>query len=684
MPTNDWTMPLFGSSNDRTIGWLRECVQEGAAWLSAQRPAAEWQQLIERIGASIPSADLAGQSNVQYNKTERLAREIVASLGSFAHVGEVAPIADKTLYTNAGVLTKLDLGWNELPETQAAFRTVLQNTVALGTGYAYQIWDKHFWGPHRGDIRLTGLPPTHVTFVQLPADHDLQRAYVVIIREELPINLAKRIYADTNRAFAEALRPDRDSPSWLAQGLRKVQRFLSPALQVAGIKPGDNDMASFPTVDIFHAYIMDGSINEGIMPITMGAPGTNWSYQVPALGDPIPLGKLNPATGQMLTRPAEPSDCLLFPYRRYAIFARSTNLIAYDNTSPWWHGQVPLARFWLNDWPWSALGRSCVGMVRTMEDSVNAILRGMEDSVACRLDPPRLYDDGAVSKSFAEAFNPRRAGSSAAVDLAFGKVIDFPVDPRFYDVPQWISAHVQYLDDRMEYLTGARDLTAIAKAKQLPSGDALEKLLEMAGPLVQDMVKSVIIPLKQLGTMRLAYYLQFYTAQRIVSSTNAHDEAEDWLYSPTDLLAVNNRQYMGDTTKRARALLNEFTYRVSQSGISELNRMTTKLFFLQLMKIPGFPMDWWTFAKVAQLPRFGEEPEGTNSMIERYVAQLRMMAEFQGIAQQELAEATGGMTPQGATGMGGGGGRPGRPNAYTAAPKLVSKEGGVRSTVTTS
>lgn len=665
MPQKDYLAPAYGSSGDRLAGWLREAVQEGDAWLLAQRPAGEWESIIKRIGAQPSEYDLDGQSNAQYNKTERVAREIVASLGVFSQVGEIKPYASTDLYTKAGYLTKIDHAWLKRPVTVDAHRSLLQSAVALGTCYAWQDWDRNADGPYRGDVRLRALSPQHVTFVQLPADHDIQKAYVTIIREELPINLAKRKYAVTNRAFADALVPDRNSPSWITKGLKRVQEFLSPVLQVAGRKPGTDDDASFPTVDIYHAFILDGSINDTGQRIQMAA-NTNWAYSVPYYGEPLPTALINPRTGEPFTRSADAEDCLLFPLRRYCIFAKCTDIVCSDGSSPFWHGQTPLVRLRFNDWPWEALGRSCVGMIRTIEDSANAIMQGIEDSVAGRLDPAGIYDESLVSKGFAENFNPRKAGARAAADLSQGEVIKFPVAPQYYDVPSWVTQWWDKLDDRMDYLTGARDLAALAKAKQLPSGDSMEKLLEVSGPLVQDMVRALVSPLQQLGTMRIALYLQFYTGERIIDATDADGEPADWQYKPSLLVTHGATDTPDQRNTRMKQLVRDFRYSVEQSGISEINRMTTKLFFLQLMKL-GFPIDPWTIAKVAQIPRFGDAPHGTNSVIERWVAFKRMMAEF--------AEEFGGGDQKGARG---------RPNSGHQPPHLESKDGGTRTTVATS
>jgi hypothetical protein len=671
--------PRWGTSGATLTGYLREAVSEGAAWLSTQKPASEYEALLERLGPSNAQLNLAGQSNITYPKTERLAREIVASLTSFSHVGEFKPAVSQSLYAQAGVLTALDHNWFHLPQTIESHRTLAQLAVTLGTGYAWQTWDPHFHGTYKGDIRLQALAPDRVTFVQLPSDHDIQRAYITLIREELPITLAKRIYRRTNPAFAESLLPDRDAPGWIAKGLKKVQQFLSPALRVRGMHPGDFDQdTAFPVVDIFHAYINDDTLNESGSPMTMGSAGTNWSYTVPTLGGEFPTGLINPATGALLTRSADPVEAQLFPLKRYIIFARSTEIVAYDNSSPWWHGLTPLVRLRFNDWPWEALGRSCVGMIGSMEDSANAIMQGMEDSISARLDPPMLYNDQAVTTGFAEAFNPRKAGSKAAADFSQGDVIKFPVPYQVYDLPPYIADHLKYLDDRMEYLTGARDLTAMAKAKQVPSSDSIEKFLEMAGPLVQDMVRAIILPYQQLGEMRKSDYFQFYTYERLLQTINDAGDEEDWVYTPELLVGRLSNDTVQTRQDRARGFLTAFKYRVSQSGITEINRMSTKLFYLQLQKL-GFPIDWWSIAKVAQLPGFGAIPkkldedgnaseEECHSILEKWMAQVRM--------QHEMAEK-----------YGGGGGQPppkGRPNSGHKPPHMDSKSGGTRSTVATS
>lgn len=706
MPTTDLEIPLWGSQTSRVHGWCLEAVQEGNAWLQAQSPTKNWQSIRSLLssvdgGGDTPGPNAMGLSMTGYNKTKRIARELVASLANFRHAGEYIPTQDKALYDRAQLLTQLDANWYQTCQIVERMRKGLQFGVCDGTAYFHQTWNARYWSKNRGDIELDALAASDVTFVQLPKNFNIQAAYATIIREELPLNVARAKYRATNAAFAANLVADRESPGWLQRGLHKVQQFVSPALRVGG-RLGPDQNAAFPTVDIFHMYVTDSAINESAVPIDLGMPGTNWAYTVPSRGDAISTGQINPKTGNPFTIPATWDHCALFPLRRYVIFSRTD--LCYDNTSPWWHGATPIARMSFGDWAWEALGSSLLGEARTMQQGIEALMRGVEDSMAARLDPPFLYDERLVSRTWAESFNPRKAGSRAQAPISEGKPIEFPVAPEYYNVPPTILDFIEQQERRMDYLTGVTDLVAIAKAQQIPGADTLEKLMEMAGPIVQDLVGRVSVPLTELGEWRKALYFQFYTTARMITVAGEDGAPTDTQYVPEKLIPYwrgKDAQPLPppEQTQKTQEYLEHFQYRVTESGINEIHRMTTKLFYMQLMKA-GFPISWWTYAKVAQIPNFGPSPKETNTEMERWVAQKRieieMAVEQQVQAQQGLAAA--GMAPQGAPGEEGGeggsqgkppgksNGQAGRPSSFQKPPKMEQKQGpdGPRTTTTTS
>jgi hypothetical protein len=687
-PQPNYEIPEYGSNPSHTHGWLLEALAESEAWLKAQRPTVDWEKAMQLLAADGDVA-LEGLSGLQYPKAKRIARELVASLANFRHEGEVKVTWNNELYDTAHMLTNLDQHWNEQTFANEAYRGALQYAVAKGTGYLFEGWDKHFHSSHRGDIRMSAIDPADVGFVQLPKSHDIQRAYAVIIREELPINLAKAIYAETNPAFAEALVPDRDAPGWLQRGLQKVQQFVSPALRVAGRSPANTAQSSFPTVDIFHMYVMDRTINDGGASREMGVPGTNWSYTVPSIGDPMPTSIVNPATGQFFTEPATPEHCKLFPLRRYVIFSRIST--CYDGSSPYWHGACPLARIRFTDWAWEALGQSQIGDLKSLQDGAVALMRGMEDAAAARLDPPGAFDD-RLGDTFRQAVNLRKAGVRTAVPF---DMIPDPYKPylpaEYYNVPNYVPDMIASYEAKMDYLSGVTDLVAIAKAKQVPGADTLEKLMEMAGPIVQDSVRRVEVPLQQLGNWRIANFFQFYTRPRMLTVNGPEGVPIDVLYKPETLAKIQAGETPEQYASRKRGMLDDFYYHVTESGINEIYRLSNKLLYLQLSKA-GFPIDWWTLAKVMQIPSFGPPPEGTNTVMERWIAQKRIETDLALDQQQQIAAEMGpqqvepgveGGQPQGPK-PAGSNPEGGRPPSFQAAPRLVQKDGGARSTVTTS
>src|SRR5207249_12261836 len=107
----------------------------------------------------------------------------------------------------------------------------------------------------------------------------------------------------------------------------------------------------------------------------VGESGTKWHYQVPFLGQDIPL--LKNTDGTYMYRKAKPLDCMMYPVRRLMVATRNIKLS--DGTSPWWHGKVPLVKFTVDDWPDQFLGYSLVRDGRSLQNAMTKLLRSMND-----------------------------------------------------------------------------------------------------------------------------------------------------------------------------------------------------------------------------------------------------------------------------------------------------------------
>jgi hypothetical protein len=139
--------------------------------------------------------------------------------------------------------------------------------------------------------------------------------------------------------------------------------------------------------------------------------------------------------------------------------------------------------------------------------------------------------------------------------------------------------------------------------------------------------------------------------------------------------------------QRARQHADNFFFQVTPGTLHEITQMSQKLLYLQLQRA-GFPMDPWTLAEVMQIPNFGPAPQGTNTVMERWVAWQRMRMEEQAEMQSQLANAAQGAQVAGAANAmhaAAGAARPvGRPPTAQVAPHLEQKDGGTRTTISES
>jgi hypothetical protein len=85
------------------------------------------------------------------------------------------------------------------------------------------------------------------------------------------------------------------------------------------------------------------------------------------------------------------------------------------------------------------------------------------------------------------------------------------------------------------------------------------------------------------------------------------------------------------------------------------------------------PIDPWTLAEVCDVPNYGPPPKGTSTVFERYMAWLDI--------QKEIAQEMGGGAGQTRGPHGGQKGTGGRSPSGGAQPRVISKDGGTRSTI---
>lgn len=638
------------NSTARVLGWIGEAIEEGDRYLRTQPGYDDIDSAI-RLISNEDSPISRHLSQVRLNLIKRDISEIVATLANVRMLGELK--CDNRDFDNQlTVLNKLHRSWYLNTFVDQSFKQCLQYAAVGAKGYAGLDYDPAFWTKRRGDITVPVYGPRQVLPVQLGPSHDLQRAYAVTIKTQMGYMEACAKWPQHIQLFTYST----DRPSWFRRAAQRL-KFHSPALNASERDKHREDDTSFPLVDIFTTYVNDQSINPYTQPVPMGLPGTKWHYTVPFLGQDIPSGIFD-AQGRQLTRKATAEDCQLYPLRRRII---STSLgIIDDDTSPWWHARVPLVPFGLDDWVWDFLGYSLIRDVKPAQDSLTRILRAMDDSTNAKLDPTMQYPD-TMSKALVERINPRKggAGGHIRVPAMTGEQVKPLLPPEYYNLPAYMMEFTKMLSESIPNLLGTRDIQSLAKARQVPSGDTIERLLELAGPRTADKSRSMEKSIREFTDMWKSLAFEFYDAKRIVQVLGEDGVTEHMFdydpgnmipsHTPDEYELIKQGKMQPDSpsrvglVERARSHIDTFYAHVKPYSLHQMTQMSQRLMLMQLF-IRGFPIDPWTVAESFDISNFGRPPEGfEDTVFGRWIGWNKLKAEL----AQELG---GGGAPQGQRG----------------------------------
>jgi len=357
---DDFSIPSRFESDDDILAYGNDCISRGLRFLEGQPAYAD----IEKGKAIIHSMETYEEaipdklSHVRVPRIKRQIREIVATLSNLRPTWDYVSTDPRKYEDQANVLNKLMKSWYFNEEVDRSVRKALQYAATEGTGYLYMTYEKPLRST-TGRIKLTPLGAMGYIPFQQGMDNKIQNAEVGIVCTEIPVQKARRIYKRPD------LQPTNSTATNLVKGVTKmITNMISPYLAAGGKNRQKNTESNTPTVNIYHIYIKDDSINRTGEPIKMGnfsadgKPLDNFSYIVPSMGDPILTGRttplysdgqpqLNPFTDDTElteeTRPAEAADCMLYPNLRVIIMS-PTDLI-YDGPSQFWHGKIPIVQF---------------------------------------------------------------------------------------------------------------------------------------------------------------------------------------------------------------------------------------------------------------------------------------------------------------------------------------------------
>lgn len=708
----EWQVPPAAAREDYKIGWINEQCEEGQSWLRSQRGYADWKKAFDTLaGRAEVAAIPAYRSQLTTGRLKRNVKEIVGACANIRPIWayssdnpgfqEQANMMNKT--TRAIYLENfLDYG----------IKRTLQWSAATCTGWLRPVYKRNMFGTGRGSIQFLSYGAASVLPAQLPANNDWQEAYAVTLLEEFPIAMAHGMFPE----YQERLKPTK-SMFWYSADIRKAAKGNLFQRIFGTWRRQQNALLSDLYIPIRYTTILDLTVNRTGNPIKMGPwqvnestkrpePAASWSYEVPTVGQQITVGTTS--DGKPVTRPASVTDARLYPNRRLII--SSDDCVMYDGPSFNWHGELDLIPFTLDDWAWEAIGLSVVRDGYNIQQATDEIDRGTMDKIRAGLDLPLGYDINSVAKKEADMFDPMQPRARIGFDGTLGEEPFKPVTPpEVWKIDPSSLEFRRILIETGDYQLAINDIQQLAKARAL-GGDAdnFEKVMQADGPIVRDISRNVERGLARAGNQVKYLILQYETTRRIMQYVGPNNITQATLdFDPDSLVPshmpdefiinkTTGKSQAPDWTsifskmQRARAFADNLRFFLLPHSVHEIAQMSYKLGLIQLRKA-GVQIDSQTIAEAWNLD-LGANFAG-NTPWERYFEEQEKMAEHaikiklivDAIQAQGVAPTPAMLAALAALKTGPGmGGQEGRPSTFNESPTLESKDGGARSTISTS
>jgi hypothetical protein len=626
------------SSKDRILGWVQNAIQEGESLLKSNS-GYNFIDASRRIMADWGFDELPSTlSKVSFNFVKRDARDLIATLANPRPIASYK--SDNQEYNRqVDVLNKCYMAWYMSGFVDRKIRAALQYAAVEGTGYLMTSWDPAYWGPGKGEVELTALGVDQVLPLGISPDNwDLQKAYGVVIRRQVPVVDVIRRYPTS----AGDIAPDGESVSWWRKVFGNSRTVSATPHNTFGRDRGfrDVDPTGRAVVTVYDIYLQDAAVNNSSQEMIMGVQGSPWEYKVPFYGQDLPTGIAG------TTRKADYHDARVYPYRRHIVC--TNRAVLYDGPSKYWHGQVPLVKFTLDDWPFEYCGVPITKEPAKLQAAVTSLLRALDDSENAKLRPPIGYDRNRVDDQLARSFDPRMGGQIIGMDdVTMGEMFKVLLDPTYFQMGQNTLETIQWMRQSAKELIGLPDLQNLQAASQIPSGDTIEKMGELAGPLATDMSRNMEAALRSLAEQYKAMVFEFYSARRRFNLLGPDGlTREDYDYDPANLVPqdLNLPGVLPGATRseRARAHMSNFNFSIVPNSVYGMTQSTRKMLNIQLARM-GFPVSPYTVLESCDISNPGQPPIGANTEIEKFWAwkmeEATKMSEIQAAIQQQQMQA---------------------------------------------
>jgi hypothetical protein len=690
-----WQCPKYGSDLKTVREWCKQQVDDGIAF-QEQEPGFEQLKESIRILSGYPDEALAAKqrdlrySKLRTNRLKRNLREMVNSLSEIRYIPGYHS-NNNELHDQAEILNKRAQFWYFDQFVDLKIKKGVQWMAISPRGWLEMVYRRMPGERGRAEIDIIPHSFADVVFTGMPESGDHQEAYTGTIIKDLPPYLAHSLWPDKQ----DQLAPDRETPTSFFEKIReKAKEVVSDVFTTSPEKA----TAKNPTVRLYYQYILDLSVNRSGKTMKMGYESkkkpdgtteevkTPWCYDVPSLGSPILNGY--DSDGTPVYKLATANDARIFPGRRLVVFNdRGGDDALYDGPMWDWHGKFPCVKLSGDSWPFGDF--SMVHDVSNIQETTDEIGRITHQMIRNRYNPSLKYNMRAVPRNDAKAIRTDVTGQRIGYNGSEGsgdQVVTSLLPKEFYTLDGSVFTFLEKLAEQLDYQMGVRDISAMSKMKAGASADSMEKMMELAGPIVKGISRDMERSMRDLADMFKYMVFQYDTTPTLLRIVGADGiTPENYDYNPGNLVPAHlpgeNSKFPSVFTEaqRARWLADHLPFIIMPGMLHQITQTSQKLLFLQLWKM-GYPLDPWTLGEVLSLGNVGKIPGGANSMIEKWMAWQKMQLEFKASLAAEAQELGGeggeesntpGLGPKG-----GAKGSGGRASTDQTPPKLQQKGDG--------
>lgn len=568
--------PALAEREQDVLSWCLEAVQEGEQFLRAQPGIEKVDPTISAIMSAAPSSEtgtIPGPlSKSDCHQLGKIALDLRSGLTDTKMFWEYS--TKNRRYENAGdQATKLAQAWWLNSQADMRFTDAISWCFAAGSAALRLVYDKS-----SGEQQLQAWDVRDVLPVRPNNTLDYDSAFAVILRKENTVNYLRGLYPSK----AQWIRPDRDGAyaRLSSSGLwDKVASVASPLLR--GLMRDSARTAStlkVPSCDTFTIEVKDDSLNTTGRTVLMGPHDSSgkatasWSYAV------------------------EPNDAL-YPRGRTIVLTKS--VILYDGPNIYWHGGFDVLKFTLDAWPFSWLGKSPMWDLLPLQGDLRDTVRLIANLVKKIQRPGVVGDKNNVSRAAWDKIDTALAGMKVMQNPSMGKGIQVEDVSKYAGLIPVLLNLCNFYIDRMEFISGSKDITNMAELNQIPSSETIEKMMEAMSPAIRSRSRTMEAFLRKLASMWLANCMQFITpAERYRRLGPQASALELFDTDPGTLLPdyvhADDFDKHGQVTstaklrgprpryERAKEWLPQFELIIEPNSLLKASEVSEKLLYLQL------------------------------------------------------------------------------------------------------